>query len=63
MTEAVNIGLAYGISAYDACYIALSQQLSAPLLTLDKKLVRALATASYNIRSFNDFSISPLPEL
>ncbi len=33
MAEAVNISLAYGISAYDACYIALSQQVSAPLLT------------------------------
>lgn len=63
MAEAVTIGLAYGISAYDASYVALSQQASAPLLTTDEKLVRALAAACYDIRSFNDFSISPLPLL
>ena len=57
MAEAVTIALAYGISAYDASYVALSQQVSAPLLTLDGKLVRALANASYDIRSFNDFSL------
>ena len=33
MAEAVTIGLAYGISAYDASYVALCEQVSAPLLT------------------------------
>lgn len=61
MEEAVNIGFAYGISAYDACYIALSQQVNAPLLTLDERLVKAVAAASYDVRSFNDFTIPPLP--
>lgn len=59
MSEAVTIALAYGISTYDASYVALSQQVSVPLLTLDSRLIRALATASYDIRSFNDFSIPP----
>lgn len=63
IAEAVTIGLAYGISAYDASYVALSEQVSVPLLTVDKKLVRALAVAPYDIRLFNDFSIPPLPEL
>lgn len=58
MEEAVNIGLNYGITAYDACYVALSQQVSAPLLTLDERLVRAVAAASYDVRSLNDFTIS-----
>jgi predicted nucleic acid-binding protein len=62
MEEAVNIGLNYGITAYDACYVALSQQVSAPLLTLDERLVRAVAAASYDVRSLNDFTIPPLPE-
>lgn len=63
MAEAVTIGLAYGISAYDASYVALCEQVSAPLLTLDEKLVRAIDAASYDIRLFNNFSIPPLPEL
>jgi len=60
MEEAVNIALAYGISAYDGSYVALSQQVDAPLLTLDQKLVRALAGTSYNVLSFNDFEV-PTP--
>ncbi len=63
IVDAVSIGLAYGISAYDACYVALSQQVSVPLLTADGKLVRALADASYNIYLFNDFPIPPLASL
>jgi predicted nucleic acid-binding protein len=60
MEDAVNIGLAYGISAYDASYVALSKQVSATLLTLDAKLVRALAATSYDVCSFNDFQVPPL---
>ncbi len=63
MEEAVNIALAYGISAYDASYVALSQQVGATLLTLDEKLVRAVAATSYDVRSFNDFTIPPLPSV
>lgn len=61
MDDAVNIALNYNISAYDASYVALSQQTGSNLLTLDKKLVKALATSSYNICSFNEFAIPPLP--
>lgn len=60
MSEALSIGLRSEISAYDACYVALSQQVNAPLITVDKKLVRALATTSYDIHLFDDFSIPPL---
>ncbi|WP_242072011.1 type II toxin-antitoxin system VapC family toxin [Nostoc sp. FACHB-110] len=35
MADAVNIAINYNISAYDACYVALSQQVNATLLTLD----------------------------
>jgi predicted nucleic acid-binding protein len=63
MEEAVNIALACGISAYDASYVALSQQVGATLLTLDEKLVRAVAGAAYDVRSFNDFTIPPLPSM
>ena len=61
MEEAVNIAIAYGISAYDASYVALSHRVSSPLLTLDQRLVNTLATAPYDVRLFTDFSIPPLP--
>jgi predicted nucleic acid-binding protein len=60
MEEAVSIGLTYGISAYDGSYVALSRQVSAPVLTLDLRLVTALAASPYDVRSFNDFSLPPL---
>jgi predicted nucleic acid-binding protein len=63
MADAVTIGLAYGISAYDACYVAISQQFSATLLTLDQRLVNTLAATSYDVRLFNDFNIPPLPSV
>lgn len=62
MEEAVNIAVAYNISAYDASYIALSQRVNAPLLTLDRRLVNTLINSPYDVRLFGDFSIPPLPD-
>ncbi|BAY43813.1 hypothetical protein SAMD00079811_14000 [Scytonema sp. HK-05] len=61
MADAVSIALAYNISAYDASYVALSQQVGATLLTLDQRLVRALGATSYDVCLFNDFEIPSLP--
>ncbi|MEH1882786.1 type II toxin-antitoxin system VapC family toxin [Nostoc sp.] len=63
MADAVAIALNYGISAYDGSYVALSQQIGATLLTLDGKLVKALAASSYNVSSFNDFEVPPLESM
>lgn len=63
MEEAVSIGLAYGISAYDASYVALSNQVGATLLTLDLRLVNALANTTYDICLFNNFEVPPLPSI
>ena len=60
MAEAVQIGLDYGITAYDGCYVALSQQVSAPLLTLDERLVNSLASGSFDVRLFTNFTVPPL---
>lgn len=60
MTEAVKIGLDYGVTAYDSCYVVLSQQVGAPLLTLDERLVNTLASSSFDVRLFTNFSIPPL---
>lgn len=61
MAQAVTVGLAHGISAYDACYVSLAQQVSAPLLTLDRRLVNTLTNSPHDVRLFNDFPISPPP--
>lgn len=61
MEEAVNIAIAYGISAYDASYVSLSHRVSAPLLTLDQKLVNTLVSAPYDVQLFTNFSVPPLP--
>lgn len=63
MEEAVSIGLADGISAYDASYVALSEQVGATLLTLDQRLVNALANTAYDVCLFNNFEVPPLPSM
>lgn len=61
MGEAVKIGLSYGITAYDGCYVGLSQQVAAPLLTLDERLVNSVASSSFDARLFTNFSVPALP--
>lgn len=60
LEPAVQISLDLGISAYDACYVALANHINAPLLTLDQKLVNALANSSYDVRDFTNFIVPPL---
>lgn len=60
IVEAIEISLQYGITAYDACYVALSHQFKIPLLTLDERLVNALLPSSFEVRSFTVFE---LPEM
>lgn len=38
LTNAVNLGFAYGITVYDAVYVALAEELNYNFLTADKKL-------------------------
>ena len=45
--DALPFALTYGISAYDACYVALATRLAVPLVTADQKLVAKLAGTSY----------------
>lgn len=61
MNDAINIAVSQGISAYDACYVALAQQVSAPMLTLDIKLVNKLAGTPYDVRNFGIEEIPSLP--
>ena len=61
MEEAVTLGLTYGLTAYDSCYLALSQQVHAPLLTLDRKLINAVVSAPIDVRLFDNFPTPLLP--
>lgn len=57
MKSALAIAITQNISAYDACYVALSAQVKAPLLTLDKRLVNSLVNSPYDVRLFNNFDV------
>jgi len=46
---ALGIALAKGISAYDACYIALSDRLGVPFVTADQRLVNILGGSSHEV--------------
>ncbi|WP_448601930.1 type II toxin-antitoxin system VapC family toxin [Thermoleptolyngbya sp.] len=61
ISEAVQLGLSYGITAYDACYVALSKQVNAPLITLDERLVNSLSVSDYDVRLFTSFEVPPAP--
>ena len=55
MTRALQLACAHGISAYDACYLALAERLSVPLLTADDRLIRQLAGTPYLVLSLSAF--------
>lgn len=57
IVEAINLGLRYGITAYDACYVTLSHQLKVPMLTLDERLVKALESSSFDMKLFTIFEL------
>lgn len=57
MTEALDIALSETISAYDACYVALSHRLGMPCVTADERLARQLAGTSFDVRWLSDFPI------
>jgi predicted nucleic acid-binding protein len=55
MGKAVEIGLEYGITAYDGCYVALLEQVIAPLLTLDERLVNSLKGSKFDVQLLTNF--------
>ena len=58
--QALAIAIQTGLTAYDACYVALAQQLAVPFVTADEKLARVLAGTQYDARWLGDFSIPPV---
>jgi predicted nucleic acid-binding protein len=59
--NALEITLAYDITAYDAAYVALSARLGFPLITADERLVRALAAAPFDLRWLGAYTVTPVP--
>ncbi len=47
--EALKIAVAHGLSAYDACYVALAQRNGLSLITADDKLVNKLAGSPHSV--------------
>jgi predicted nucleic acid-binding protein len=43
--DALTLALTHGITAYDACYVALASRQAVPLITADQKLERKLTAA------------------
>lgn len=61
MLDAFDLSISYGVSAYDACYVALAQYNNVPLLTQDQRLVNLLTPQGFDIQLFSDFLI-PTPD-
>ena len=49
LAPSLELGLDLGITAYDACYAALSRQVSAPLVTADRPLFEKLTGSSIEV--------------
>lgn len=55
VNEALDIAIAHSISAYDACYVELSNRLKVPLVAADSKLIRALEGTTYQVHLLQAF--------
>lgn len=60
MERALEIACAHGVTAYDACYVALAERSGIPLLTADDRLAGVLGDRLCSIRSLGkDHDIAP----
>jgi predicted nucleic acid-binding protein len=57
--DAFRLSLEHGLTAYDACYLALAQRLRLPLITADERLAQALRTTPHDVRWLGDFAAPP----
>ncbi len=55
LVPAVEIARRYTISIYDAFYLALSQHLAMPLVTVDKRLINAAVGKPFQVVFAGDF--------
>ena len=54
--DALDLALEYGITAYDATYVALSDDLRLPLVTADEKLIGKLKDSGTDIHWLGDLT-------
>jgi predicted nucleic acid-binding protein len=55
VADALMIAVAHDITAYDACYLALGQQLKIPLVTADERLSKKMADTVHVVQWLADF--------
>jgi predicted nucleic acid-binding protein len=58
MEDALLLAAEKNLTAYDACYAVLAQNLDIPLITVDEKLSNAVSSAMF----LGDFDIQPFEE-
>ena len=54
--DALDLALEYGITAYDASYVALSDDLRLPLVTADQKLIGKLKGSGTEVHWLGDLT-------
>ena len=54
MERALELACRYGVTAYDACYIALAERREVPLLTADSRLAEKISGGQFNICLLSD---------
>lgn len=52
--DALDLALEFDLTAYDASYVALSEELDLPLVTADEKLIRKLKGSGIDLRWLGD---------
>ena len=57
LEPALDLALTYDITAYDASYAALAQQLDLPLVTADAPLARKLAGSGVAVRALGELEL------
>jgi predicted nucleic acid-binding protein len=55
LLSAVEISRTYVIGVYDAFYLALSKRLDVPIVTVDSRLVGAVAGKRFQVRHIRDY--------
>ncbi len=56
--RAIDIAVAYSITAYDACYVVLGERLSLPVLTADNHFVNTMANTPFPVIAL-DVALKP----
>lgn len=49
ISPALELALQHEITAYDACYLALSKQIQLPLITADQRLIRKISDSGVEV--------------